>query len=141
MKKIYAVFIASFLMLGSETFAQVDPAKVLIGRWVGWAELLSHQDRTLLINIVTPEGDGQWTARGIFGLTSFVDITKRKGGNVDISITSKNNEIFIDFVQPADKMAVSVKLVGEDKLEGTIETIGGSNKVIKIRIAFEKKSN
>jgi hypothetical protein len=36
-------------------------------------------------------------------------------------------------------MPVSVKLVGENKLGGTIETLGGGNRVIKRKIALEKK--
>ena len=88
-----------------------------------------------MINSVKPTGSGEWVARGRFGLSGQVD--SEKGGGRKLSVSSKDNEILIEFVTLDGKMPVRVKLVGDNKLEGTVEGFD-RGRVIKKRIAFEK---
>jgi len=124
------------LLIGGGAWAQVvDPTRALIGTWEGWADGIKHPEQTLVINSVKPTGSGEWVARGRFGLSGQVD--REKGGGQKLSVSSKDNEILIEFVTPQGKMPVRVKLVGDNKLEGTVEAFD-RGKVAKRRINFEK---
>ena len=116
-------------------FAQVDPTKALIGTWEGQAQISKNMERTLIINSVKPTGSGEWVARGRFGLSRQVET--EKGGGQEMSVSLKDNEIFIEFVGTQGKAPVRLKLVGDNKLEGTIEAFD-RGRVAERRIAFEK---
>ena len=114
-------------LLGTQVVAQVDPTKVLVGRWDGYAETNKAGERTLVITSLKPTGDGVWTGSGKFG-----------GGEAEINVSSKGGDIVVEFVSANAKAPVVVKLIGENKLEGTIETLERKN-VVKRKITFEKK--
>lgn len=116
----------------SFSFAQVDPTKVLIGKWEGQAEITKNRERTLIINSVEPAGSGEWVAKGRMGLSWRVDEEKEGGGA--IKVFTKDKDIHLDF---SGKNNAQLKLIGEDKLEGTIEAFE-RGKVSPRRIRFEK---
>ena len=64
-----------YVGVAAEVFAQVDPAKLLIGRWDGHIDAANNQDRTLIINSVQANGEGEWIGRGRFGRTSQVKMS------------------------------------------------------------------
>ncbi len=84
-KKIRLSFAATvqlfFLLIIANTFAQVDPAKVLVGTWEGQVEatLSSGNQRVLIINSVKKTSDTEWVARGSFNLPDLVN-TEDRGG-------------------------------------------------------------
>ena len=80
--------------------------------------------------------DGEWVGRGRFGITGQVD-TIKAGGNTEISVSSKNNEIYAEWVQKNGN-TVRVKMVGDNKLEGTIGFVDGRGSLQNRKITFEK---
>ena len=78
------------------------------------------------------KGEGEGAARGRYG---FPDQTSKDGGGQAMSVSSKDNEIFVEFLSPGAKNPVRLKLVGDNKLEGTVD-MGG--KIGNRRIKFEK---
>ena len=133
----FSIIGLNFLLISAATlsFAQVDPTKALIGTWEGQVEITKNRERTLVINSVKPTGSGEWVARGRFGSSGQVET--EKGGGQEMNVSSKDNEIFIEFVGTQGKAPVRVKLVGDNKLEGTIEAFE-RGKVAPRRITFEK---
>ena len=138
---IRSIFAVCFqiLILGTATpgFAQVDPTKALIGRWEGQVESSSApggNQRTLIISSVKAQGEGEWVARGRLGITGQV---QEGSGGQDINVSSKNNEIFLEFVTGQGKAPVQLKLVGDNMLQGTI---GGFDRgrAVNYRISLEK---
>jgi len=120
------------LWAGGLTLAQVDPTKVLIGTWEGQAETLKGYDQILIINSVKAKGDGEWVARGRFGPRA---LTSTGPGGQEMAVTSKNNEIYIEFLAKG-KDPVRLKLVNDNRLEGTINII--LKRAIDRRIWLEK---
>ena len=118
-------------------FAQVNPEKALIGVWEGQAEVPQYRERTLVVTRVKATGDGEWVGRGRFGITGQVD-TEKAGGNTDINISSKNNDIYDEWVQKNGNIPVRVKMVGDNKLEGTIGLVDARGRLQDRRITFEK---
>jgi hypothetical protein len=113
------------------TFAQVDPEKALIGKWDGQAQTNQNRERTLVITSVKATGSGEWVGSGKFGPTG------QEGNDTEINISSKNNEIYLEWVGAQGKAPVRVKMVGGDKLEGTIEAFD-RGRVVPRGITFEK---
>jgi len=132
--KFYVIFCLPILVLSYATLscAQVDPTKVLVGKWEGQAEITKNRERTLIINSVEPAGSGEWVARGRMGLSWRIDEEKEGGGR--IKVFTKDNEIYLD--SPGNTNA-QLKLIGENKLEGTIEAFE-RGRVAPRRIRFEK---
>jgi len=131
MVKRLSVAAASILLLATLfaglTFAQVDPEKALIGKWAGQAEVLRNQERTLVINSVKATGSGEWTGYG-----------STDGGNVEISIAKKDNEIHLEYIGAGGgKAPYHLKMVGDNKMVGTIEAFQ-RGRVAPARITFEK---
>jgi hypothetical protein len=128
------IFGLQILVLSSASFsvAQVDPTKVLVGKWEGLVEIAKNRERTLIINSVEPSGSGEWVARGRIGLSWRIDEEKEGGGK--IKVFTKDNEIHLDL---PGKTHGQLKLIGENKLEGTIEA-ADRGKVAPRRISFEK---
>jgi hypothetical protein len=87
--------------------------------------------RTLIINSVKTKGEGEWVARGRYSTAGHE--SKAETGGSAMSVSSKDNDIFLEFVSGNSKNPVRLKLVGDNKLEGTID-IGGKDR----RIKFEK---
>jgi hypothetical protein len=90
----------------------------------------------LVITGVKATGDGEWVGRGRFGLAGEVD-TQAPGGKLEIRITSKNNEIYVETVGPLSKSPIRVKMVGDNKLEGTIGSFEWARAVDR-KVTFEK---
>ena len=115
---------------GSLAWAQLDPAKVLVGPWEGSIQAPPHREFTLIIESVTPK-EGGWVARGRFGL---------KDGNVrpplPIPVSQQGGDIILEF--RARENPVRLKLVGERKLEGTINVVGAMGKTRNQPFKFEK---
>jgi hypothetical protein len=104
---------------GSSAWAQVDPTKVLVGKWEGHAEIPRNSERTLIIESVTPK-DGGWVAEGRFGSTG------ENLGRRSIQVSQQGGDIILEFVTGAKTPnPVHLKLVGERKLEGTINVVVG----------------
>jgi hypothetical protein len=139
MTSIARVFLAIFglqiLLISSATFsfAQVDPTKALIGRWEGQIEISSNSGRTLIINSVKAKGEGEWVARGRYSVAG--QESKAETGGQAMSVSSKDNDVFVEFVSGNAKNPVRLKLVGDNKLEGKIDLGGGTG---DRRIKFEK---
>jgi hypothetical protein len=104
---------------GSSARAQLDPTKALVGKWEGHVEIPGNSERTLIIESVIPK-DGGWVAEGRFGST---------GGNLgrrSIEVSQQGGDIILEFVTGAKTPnPVRLKLVGERKLEGTINVVVG----------------
>jgi hypothetical protein len=129
--------IVVLLSAGSLTFAQVDPSKALIGTWDGQISASNApggNQRTLMINSVQSKGENEWVALGRFGVTGQV---KESPGGQEMSVSSKNNEIFIEFVAGQGKTPVRLKLAGDNKLQGTIG-IFDRGRGVDGRITLEK---
>ena len=132
----FAVILLVSSVFAHLTFAQVDPEKTLVGTWEGHADRQAIQDVVLVITRVKATGDGEWVGRGRFGAPGLVD-TQKAGGNLEISITSKNNEIYLEFTGAQSKSPVRVKMVSDSKLEGTVGSFDRGRAVDR-RITFEK---
>ena len=118
--KIRWVLVLILLMTtGALTLAQVDPSKVLIGTWEGQAETQKGYDQILIINSVQAKGEGEWIARGRFGPR---DSTSTGPGGQEMAVRAKGSEIFIEFAAKANS-PVRLKLVNDNRLEGTINTV------------------
>lgn len=96
--------------------AQVDPTKALIGTWDGWAEVAGERERTIVITKVTPKDGGGWTAEGRYG------IDKSRLGRQTFDVSLQNGEVIVEFTTSA-KNPGRLKLVGENKLEGTLNVV------------------
>ena len=123
------------LSAGALALAQVDPTKVLVGTWEGLIEIPRGSDRLLIINSVKAKGEGEWVARGRFGPRDYISSEKKGGQAMDVK--AKDNEIFVEFVTK-DKNPVRLKLVNENRLEGTINLITPAGKAENRRAWFEK---
>jgi hypothetical protein len=129
-----AIFaVAVFLISSPElSFAQADPTKALIGTWEGWVEGIPNGERALVIRSVKAKEGGGWTAVGGYGYTT------AKMGRSEIDISQQGNDILLEFLS-GEKNPVKLKLVGDNKLEGTanfVITGRTTNRVIK----FDKKA-
>jgi len=135
-----ARFIAVSLSLvltffATSLFAQTDPAKALVGRWEGQIEMSGNSGRVLTINSVKAKGEGEWVARGRYEITG--QESDSKTGGREMSVFSKDNEIHIEFIVGTSKNPVKLKLVGENKLEGTTNVVVGGRGADR-RVRFEK---
>ena len=139
MTKILRVFPAiislQFLLISYATilFGQVDPTKALLGTWEGQVQITQQMGRTLTINSVKAKGDGEWVARGRYAIAGME--SKETTGGQAMSVFSKDNEIYIEFTTGNANNPVKLKLVGENKLEGTTD-FGG--KVRERKTVLEK---
>jgi hypothetical protein len=102
---------------GSSAWAQLDPTKVLVGKWEGHIEVPRDSERTLIIESVTPK-DGGWVAQGRFGSTS------ENLGRRSIQVSQQGGDIILEFVTGTKTSnPVRLKLVGENRLEGTLNIV------------------
>ena len=130
-----AIFGLHFFLLSGATltFAQVDPAKALVGRWEGQVQVAKQMERTLTINSVKAKGEGEWVARGRYAITG-MESEETTGGQA-MSVSLINNEIYLEFITGNARNPVKLKLIGENKLEGTTD-FGG--KVRERKTVLEK---
>ena len=136
--KFYLAMVAvQFLWISAATlsFAQVDPTKALVGRWEGQIEISGNNGRTLMINSVKAKGEGEWVARGRYAITGG-EGDKATGGS-EMSVSSRDNEIYVELIVGSSKNPVKLKLVSENKLEGTINVVVRGRGEDR-RIRFEK---
>ena len=139
MTRIVRLYLAIFglqillISVATVSFAQVDPTKVLVGTWEGTVQVNTQMGRTLTINSVKAKGEGEWVARGRYAITGME--SKETTGGQAMSVSSKDNEIYIEFVTGNANNPVKLKLVGENKLEGTTD-FGG--KVRERKTVLEK---
>ena len=115
--------------------AQPDPAKLLIGTWVGNAELPRDSERVLIISSVTPKDGGGWVADGRFGFT----VEKTEARQIEVSL--QGSDIILEFVAGQNN-PVRLKLVGENRLEGTLNIVlpnRTSNRTSNRSLKLEKK--
>jgi len=103
---------------GSLAWAQVDPGKVLVGTWIGHVELPRDSERALVIRSVKPKDGGGWIADGRYGLTV------EKMGRREIEVSLQGSDIILEFVtSEKTPNPVRLKLVGENRLEGTLSIV------------------
>jgi hypothetical protein len=124
--QVFLIAIATF------AFAQADPTKALVGTWEGWVEGIPNGERALVIRSVKAKEGGGWTGDGRYGYTT------AKMGRSEIDISQQGNDVLLEFLS-GEKNPVKLKLVGDNKLEGTanfVITGRTTNRVIK----FEKKA-
>ena len=98
-----AILVLSPIFTGL-TFAQVDPEKALIGKWADQTGSVRF-----VINSVKATGSGEWIGYG-----------STDGGNIEISISKKDNEIYLEWITVRNRARWSVNMTGDDKMEGTI---------------------
>jgi hypothetical protein len=110
------LFVALLGLGGSSAWAQLDPTKVLVGTWEGHIELPRDSERVLVIRSVTPKEGGGWVADGRFGLTI------EKMGRREIEVSLQGSDIILEFVAGQNN-PVRLKLVGENRLEGTVNIV------------------
>jgi len=123
----FAVIVLVLPVFARLTFAQVDPEKALIGKWAGQTEGGKNRERTLVINSVKATGSGEW-----------VGDASSDSGNIEISISKKDNETYLEYVGASSaKSAYHLKMVGDNKLEGTIDIAQG-RRTERTRVTFEK---
>jgi hypothetical protein len=124
----FAIILAlSFLFVVTTAFAQVDPEKALIGKWEGQSEGGKNRERTLVINNVKATGSGEW-----------VGYASTDSGNVEISVSKKDNEIYLEYVGVSDsKNTYHLKMIGDNKLQGTIDILRG-RRVERAGVTLEK---
>ena len=131
------VFSLQFLLISDATisFGQVDPTKALIGTWEGQVQVSKQMGRTLTINSVKVKGDGEWVARGRYAIEGLE--SKETTGGQAMSVSSRDNEIYIELTTGNSKSPVKLKLVGENKLEGTTDFGGktGERKTVLEKVA------
>jgi hypothetical protein len=102
---------------GTVASAQIDAAKALIGSWDGWVEgIQGERGRTIVINSVKPKEGGGWVAQGRFGVTGF------NLGRQTFDVSLQEGTVVVEFVTSA-KNPGRLKLIGEDKLEGTLNFV------------------
>ena len=75
--------------------------------------------------------------RGRYSVTGQVDKAKA-GGNTEINISSKNNEIYAEWVQKNGNLPIRVKMLDDNKSEGTIGFVTRTGHLENRRITFEK---
>jgi len=112
-------FVLVLVLSDAFALAQSDPTKVLIGTWQGQAETQKGYDQILIINSVKATGEGEWVARGRVGPR---DSTNTGPGGQEMAVRAKDNELYIEF-EAKGKNPVRLKLVNENRLEGTINII------------------
>ena len=111
---VYSYVLVVLLGLGgSSAWAQVDPTKVLVGTWIGHVEVPRDSERALVIRSVKPKDGGGWIADGRYGLTV------EKMGRREIEVSLQGSDIILEFTT-GEKNPVRLKLVGENRLEGTL---------------------
>lgn len=119
-RNVYAnLLLIQLLLMGwgdSSAWAQVDPTKVLVGTWIGHVEIPRDSERVLVITSVTPKEGGGWVADGRFGLTI------EKMGRRDIEVSLRGSDIILEFAA-GQSNPVQLKLVGENRLEGTLNIV------------------
>jgi len=126
----FGIFVLLFNATGA--LAQTDPTKVLVGTWDVWVKGVPNPERVLVIRSVKSKEGSGWTGDGRYGFTI------EKLGRSPIDISLQGTEIMLEFVS-GEKNPVKLKLVGENKLEGTANFVGKggtTNRAIKL----EKKS-
>ena len=116
---------------GSSAWAQLDPTKALVGTWEGWVRVPPYREFTLIIESVTPQ-DGGWVARGRYGLKEANVIRPPR----TIPVAQQGGDIIVEFRSGANP--VRLKLVGERKLEGTMNVVGGLSGTMNLGFKFEK---
>jgi hypothetical protein len=115
--------LAQFILLGTLALAQVDPAKVLVGRWEGSVEVNRNQERALIINSVSQK-DGGWVAEGRFA------VPPRKGSVVTIDVSSQDGKLVLEFEAGGQmRNPWRLTLVGDNQLEGTANFVRGRGTV------------
>jgi hypothetical protein len=115
----------------SLAWAQADPAKVLIGTWVGHAEVPRDSERVLIISSVMPKDSGGWVADGRFGFTV------EKAPHLQIEVSLQGSDTILEFVTGQNN-PVRLKLVGENRLEGTLNIVL-QNRTSNRSLKLEKK--
>jgi hypothetical protein len=107
------------LIIAPASRAQLDPSKVLLGKWegeIGGLSRRSDPNRTLIIDSVA-ERDGKLVAEGRYGITG-------KGlGKVQINVDSSGSHPSIQFTTGAN-LPVRLNLIDEKSLVGTITLPG-----------------
>jgi hypothetical protein len=123
----YFLIYILFIVLGVwRVGAQVaDPTKALIGTWDGWIEGIGNGARAIAIRSLTPKEGGGWTADGRFGFTA------DKMGSQPMDVSLKGEDIIVEFTLVKAKNPVRLKLIGDNKLEGTINIIAGDGSRVR----------
>lgn len=120
-----------FVLAAQPVWAQADP-KVLIGAWEGWVEGIPQpQERWLVIRSVKAKEGGGWIADGRYGYTA------EKGARQQIEVSAQGSDTILEF-SSAEKNPVRLKLIGDNKLEGTANFVT-SGRTTNRAIKFEKK--
>jgi hypothetical protein len=94
--------------------AEDDLVQKLVGTWEGVSLTNRNEQRTLRIESVKREGD-QWTGKGRWGQTG------NKGNEIELRITVSGNDVQVRFTGGSDNVPISLKLTGDNELNGTMQ--------------------
>jgi hypothetical protein len=116
------VVLACATLFVASSEGQMDPAKVLVGKWEGEVQFLGvggERDRTLIIESVSQK-DGKWVGQGRWGITG-------KGlGPVTIEVDHSGKMPWIRFVSSAGAV-VRLDLFDAKHLIGTLAVAGAAS--------------
>jgi hypothetical protein len=126
LKSFLAGFLTAALLAGNVVSAdEQDLIKSLVGKWEGTVALKNEPFRMLTIAEVKRNGD-DWSGRGRWAI-SRSDVTG-KGSPVEIKITQNGGDVVLLFDSGVGN-DVSLKLVGDGRLEGKMEHMRGKKRV------------
>ena len=100
----FAVIVLIAPVFAALSFAQVDPEKALIGRWRS-----QETNLPVVINSVKATGNDEW-----------VGYASAYGGNIEIDIWKKDNEIYLRWISVRNGAPYRLKMTGDDQMEGTV---------------------
>jgi hypothetical protein len=117
----FAVTSSFFPMSSSD--AQLDVAKILVGKWEGDIQtrgMAGDPNRTLIIDTVA-EREGGWAVKAQYGVTG------GKLSHIDATLDKAGDQFLLKFVVGAQSKAnVSLRLHDDKHLVGTYTLSGGS---------------
>ncbi len=127
-------YICIQLLLGFSTLvqAQVDPTKVLVGRWEGVLEKRRVNNETIIIESVTPKDNG-WVAEGFYARSASED----RGKRMTFEVSRQGGDIIVEFVDKKNNPG-RLKLLDERHLEGTMNFVVGGGRTSNRNIKLEK---
>lgn len=134
MKLLFRMFVfslaAQFLLSIGQAQAQPDPANVLIGIWEGTVAIPRDNQREIVFKSVKPKEGGGWVAEGTYKANTPQRITA--------DVTQEGNNLLVDFIVGSSKNPVNLKLVGDRKLEGSLDVVASGGRTVKRSMTLEK---
>ncbi len=127
-------YICIQLLLGFSALvqAQVDPTKVLVGRWEGVVATGQNNGRTIIFKSVSPKDNG-WVAEGFYAIAE----NQGRGRRMTFEVSRQGGDIIVEFVSGRNNPA-RLKLLDERHLEGTMNFVAAAGRNVNTYIKLEK---